>query len=87
MSEWMLNVLVVYEDIRTGKRAKETCDALARNLGQNWSLKIDLWSFTEMQSAGAASSGQCEVPHQGMIFLRLRSIIAIGNEPSGVAIL
>ena len=43
-----LKVFVAYEDIAAGKRAKETCDALAGNLGRDWKIKNQIVSFKMM---------------------------------------
>jgi hypothetical protein len=37
-----VGVFIVYEDIAAGKRAKETCDILAENLGVDWKLRTQV---------------------------------------------
>lgn len=44
-----LNAFILYQDVDAGKRAKETCDLLAENLGWDWRLESELWSFRAMQ--------------------------------------
>src|SRR5579872_5041861 len=46
-----LNVFVAYEDIAAGKRAKETCDALAGNLGAGWKVETQIVSFKMLNVA------------------------------------
>lgn len=46
-----LRALIVYEDVASGERAKETCDALPGRLGPNWNLKIELFSFKALRTA------------------------------------
>jgi hypothetical protein len=40
-----LNVVVAYEDFLTGKKAKETCDFLAENLGTTCQVNNQMWKF------------------------------------------
>jgi hypothetical protein len=37
-----VGVFIAYEDIAAGKRAKETCDILAENLGEDWKLRTQV---------------------------------------------
>jgi hypothetical protein len=39
------NVVIVYEDVLAGKRAKETSDVLARNLGDEFRFGNQMWRF------------------------------------------
>lgn len=39
------NVVIAYEDFDTGKRAKETYDFLAHNLGRDCALNNEMWKF------------------------------------------
>ncbi len=61
--EGHLSAFIVYEDVATGKRAKETCDGLAQRNFLNWKLKIKLFSFKSLgdlemrrEAAAAATS-------------------------------
>src|SRR5216684_460338 len=40
-----LNVVIVYEDLDTGKQAKKTFDLLAQNLGSACHLTNQMWKF------------------------------------------
>jgi hypothetical protein len=40
-----VNAFIAYEDLEAGKRAKEMCDFVAQNLGHEWTLDSELWSF------------------------------------------
>jgi hypothetical protein len=43
-----LRAFVVYEDVATGKMAKETCDVLAEELGAGWRVEIEMFSFKSL---------------------------------------
>jgi hypothetical protein len=47
-SSSFLGVFIVYEDVVAGKRAKETCDALAAKLGADWQIEIEMSSFKSL---------------------------------------
>jgi hypothetical protein len=49
VSDLALNVLVAYEDVAAGKRAKGTCDSLVKNLGQDWKVKTHVVSFKMLE--------------------------------------
>jgi hypothetical protein len=57
-----LNAFIIYEDVAAGKKAKETCDALAASLGSSWALDLEMFSFDSLrilrtrEVAGAAIS-------------------------------
>jgi hypothetical protein len=62
-AEGHLSAFIVYEDVATGKRAKETCDGLAQRSFLNWKLRIKLFSFKSLgvleirrEAAAAATS-------------------------------
>jgi hypothetical protein len=40
-----LNAFLIYEDVATGKKAKESCDVLARKLGLHWKIDFEMSSF------------------------------------------
>ncbi len=43
-----LNAFILYEDVATGKRAKETCDILDGRLGSGWKTEIGMSSFKSL---------------------------------------
>jgi hypothetical protein len=43
-----LRAFVVYEDVATGKLAKETCDVLAEELGADSRIEIEMFSFKSL---------------------------------------
>src|SRR6267154_597231 len=44
-----MEVLIVYDNIRSGKRAKELCDRLAQQLAPDSELNFSVWSLTALQ--------------------------------------
>jgi len=44
-----LNALIIYEDVVTGKRAKETCDVVRGQLGPSWNIEIEMSSFKSLR--------------------------------------
>src|SRR5712664_2257507 len=44
-----LDVLIVYDSVRSGKRAKELCDRLGQQLAPNCELNFTVWSLSELQ--------------------------------------
>jgi hypothetical protein len=47
-AELCLGAFIAYEDVATGKRAKETCDVLTRQLGSDWQIEIEMSSFDSL---------------------------------------
>lgn len=43
-----LEVLIVYEDLPAGKKAKEVCDSLTRRLGKPWRMNLELLNFNSL---------------------------------------
>ena len=43
-----LEVLIVYEDLPAGKKAKEVCDSLTQRLGKPWRMNLELLNFDSL---------------------------------------
>jgi hypothetical protein len=43
-----LSAFIVYEDVTTGKLAKETCDILSKRLGADWPIEVEMFSFKSL---------------------------------------
>ena len=41
-----MEVLIVYDSVRSGKRAKELCDRLEQQLAPNCKLNFSIWSLS-----------------------------------------
>jgi hypothetical protein len=44
-----LHVLIAYDSVRSGKRAKELCDQLGQELAPEFELNLSLWSLSVLQ--------------------------------------
>ena len=44
-----LDVLIIYENLPAGKKAKEVCDSLTQRLGQPWQMELELHNFGSLQ--------------------------------------
>jgi hypothetical protein len=44
-----LNALIVYDEVRAGKRAKELCDRLRKQLAPESGLNLRVWSLSALQ--------------------------------------
>jgi hypothetical protein len=45
VAEVIHDILVLYEDVGMGKRAKVLCDSLENGLGERYKLEVSYWSF------------------------------------------
>src|SRR2546425_7415692 len=45
----ILDMLLVYDSVRSGKRAKELCDRLGQELAPNSELNLSVWSLSALQ--------------------------------------
>ncbi len=43
-----LDVLIIYENLPAGKKAKEVCDSLTQRLGQPWQMELELHNFDSL---------------------------------------
>jgi hypothetical protein len=64
--ELSLNVFIAYQDLASGKRAKETCDLMSANLGPDWQIETQLASFKalsipKLRRAAAAEAAKADV--------------------------
>src|SRR5882724_4033613 len=44
-----LDALIVYDNVRSGKRAKELCDRLGQQLAPNCELNFSVWSLSALE--------------------------------------
>src|SRR5882762_4132012 len=65
-----LDVLIVYDSVRSGKRAKELCDRLGQQLAPDCKLNLSVWSLSALQflptMARAAAS---EAEHAALLIV------------------
>ena len=64
------DVLIVYDSVRSGKRAKELCDRLGQQLAPDCKLNFSVWSLSALQllptTARAAAS---EAEHASLLIV------------------
>src|SRR6266498_5056074 len=70
-----LDVLSVYDSVRSGKRAKELCDRLGKQLAPDCDLNLSVWSLSSLQLLPAtARAAVSAAEHAGLL------IVAVNGE-------
>jgi rhodanese-related sulfurtransferase len=64
-----LDVLIVYDSLRSGKRAKELCDRLERHLAPDRTLNSSVWSLSALQLPGLAQAAASEAEHAALLIV------------------
>jgi hypothetical protein len=62
-----LNAFIVYEDIATGKKAKEVCDMAAERLGPDWKIQIEMSSFKSLRTPRMKEQAMAAVVHANFV--------------------
>jgi hypothetical protein len=78
--ELCLNAFIVYEDVPTGKRAKETCDVLSGRLGPGWNIDIGMSSFKSLGHPQLRRHATAAVRDSGLVIFSCYG----GRLPAGV---
>src|SRR5437016_9811208 len=66
----ILDVLLVYESVRSGKRAKELCDRLGQQLAPDCKLNLSVWSLSALQLLPAtARAAVSAAEHAGLLIV------------------
>lgn len=55
-----VNVLIVYDELRSAKHAKELCDRLGRGVGSENELKLNFWSLSALQNPPLAKAAAAD---------------------------
>jgi hypothetical protein len=63
------NVVMVYEDLVSGLRAKEIYDFLLQELGEKCDFNYNLWSYEILQLADIRASAAAETSQADMVFV------------------
>jgi len=63
------DVLIVYDSIRSGKRAKELCDRLAQQLAPDGKLNFSVWSLSALQLPTLAQAAAREAEHAALLIV------------------
>src|SRR6267378_8100973 len=64
-----LGVLIVYDSVRSGKRAKDLCDRLAQRLPRNCKLNLSVWSLSALQLPTLAQAAAGEAEHAALLIV------------------
>ncbi len=65
-----LDVLIVYDSLRSGKRAKELCDRLGQQIAPDSKLNLSAWSLSVLQLLPAlARAAASEAEHAALLIV------------------
>jgi hypothetical protein len=65
-----LDALIVYDSVRSGKRAKELCDRLGQQLAPDCELNFSVWSLSALQLLPAmARAAASEAEHAALLIV------------------
>ena len=65
-----MDVLIVYDSVRSGKRAKELCDRLGQRLAPDCKLNLSVWSLSALQLLPAmARAAASEAEHAALLIV------------------
>src|SRR6267142_1220878 len=64
-----LDVLIVYDSIRSGKRAKELCDRLGQRLAPDCELNLSVWSLSALQLPTRAQAAASAAEHAALLIV------------------
>ena len=67
-----LGVLIVYDSVRSGKRAKELCDRLAQPLAPDGKLNFSVWSMSALQLPALAQAAAREAEHAALLMVAVK---------------
>jgi hypothetical protein len=62
-----LDVLIVYDSVRSGKRAKELCDRLTQQLAPDCELNLSVCSLSALQLPTLALAAASEAEHAALL--------------------
>ncbi|SPE44751.1 hypothetical protein SBA7_500006 [Candidatus Sulfotelmatobacter sp. SbA7] len=63
------DVLIVYDSVRSGKRAKELCDRLGQQLVPECKLNLSVWSLSALQLPTLAQTAASEAEHAALLIV------------------
>src|SRR5437016_5812473 len=64
-----MEVLIVYDSVRSGKRAKELCDRLKQQLAPNCKLNLSVWSVFAQQLPTLAQAAAREAERAALLIV------------------
>ena len=64
-----LDVLIVYDTVRSGKRAKDLCDRLGQQLAPDCKLNLKVWSLSALQLPTLAQAAASAAEHAALLIV------------------
>ena len=64
-----LHVLIVYDSVRSGKRAKELCDRLGQQFAPDGKLNFSVWSLSALQLPTLAQAVASAAEHAALLIV------------------
>ena len=64
-----MDVLIVYDSVRSGKRAKELCDRLGQQIAPDRKLNFSVWSLSALQLPTLAQAAASEAEHAALLIV------------------
>src|SRR5882762_9416534 len=64
-----MEVLIVYDNVRSGRRAKEFCDRLEQQLAPNCKLNLSIWSVFALQLPALAQAAAREAERAALLIV------------------
>jgi hypothetical protein len=65
-------VLIVYDDVRAGKRAKELCDRLGQQLAPSRELNLSVWSLSALELPSVARVVAREAERASLLIVAIK---------------
>src|SRR5258708_27092176 len=63
------DVLIVYDSVRSGKRAKELCDRLGQHLAPDCKLNFSIWNLSALQLPTLAQAAASAAEHAALLIV------------------
>src|SRR5262245_33112209 len=74
-----LSVLMVYDNIRAGQRAKELCDRLRQQLAPEAELHLRVWSLSALQLPTFAQAAASQAEHAAVLIVAVHGDNALSR--------
>src|SRR5262249_26980373 len=74
-----LNVLIVYDHVRAGQRAKELCDRLRQHLAPEPELHVRVWSLSALQLPTFAQAAASQAEHAAVLIVAVNGDNALSG--------
>jgi hypothetical protein len=62
-----LRAFIVYENLASGKRAKEVCDRLTESLGPGWNIEIEMYSYRSFRMLALRRIAATAATHANLV--------------------